>query len=86
MKIGPLCALGAAALVLSTLPSYSGPCSQQIEQTQEQVDAKLDSIARTGRTAKESVAATLGHQPTPRSIARTEDRDRGHLTRNPASP
>jgi hypothetical protein len=31
MKIGPLCVLGAAALVLSTLPSYSGPCSQQIE-------------------------------------------------------
>ena len=72
MKIGPLCALGAAALVLSTLPSYSGPCSQQIEQTQERVDAKLDSIARTGGTARESVAATLGHQPTPRSIARAE--------------
>ena len=42
MKIGPLCALSAAALVLSTLPSYSGPCSQQIEQAQERVDAKLE--------------------------------------------
>jgi hypothetical protein len=72
MKIGPACALGVAALILSTLPSYSGPCSQQIEQTQVRVDAKLDSIARAGRTAKESVAATLGHQPTPMSIARAE--------------
>ena len=72
MKIGPLSALNAAALILSTLPSYSGPCSLQIAQTQERVDAKLDSIARSGTTAKESVAATLGHQPTPRSIARAE--------------
>jgi hypothetical protein len=72
MKIGPLCALSAAALILSTLPSYSGPCSQQFEQTQVQIDAKLGSIARAGATAKESVAATLNHQPTPRSIAKAE--------------
>jgi glutamate synthase domain-containing protein 2 len=72
MKIGPLCALSVAALILSTLPSYSGPCSQQIEQTQVRIDAELDSIARAGATGKQSVAATLSHQPTPRSIARAE--------------
>jgi hypothetical protein len=72
MKIGPLGALSAAALILSTLPSYSGPCSQQIEQTQVRIDAKLDSIARAGATGKQSVAATLSHQPTPRSIAKAE--------------
>jgi hypothetical protein len=72
MKIGPLCASSAAALIFSTLPSYSGPCSQQIEQTQVRIDAKLDSIARAGATGKQSVAATLSHQPTPRSIARAE--------------
>ena len=72
MKIGPLCASSAAALILSTLPSYSGSCSQQIEQTQVRIDAKLDSIARAGATAKQSVAATLSHQPTPRSIAKAE--------------
>jgi len=72
MKIGPLCALGVASLILSTLPSYSGPCSQQIEQTQVRIDAKLDSIARAGATAKQSVAAMLSHQPTPRSIAKAE--------------
>jgi hypothetical protein len=72
MKIRSLCALGAATFVLSPLPSYSGPCSRQIAEMQERVDAKLDSIAQAGATAKESVAATLGHQPTPRSIARAE--------------
>src|ERR1700679_3901382 len=72
MKIGPLCALSAGAVILSMLPSYSGPCSQQIEQTQDRIDAKLDSIARAGATAKQSVAATLSHQPTPRSIAKAE--------------
>ena len=72
MKIAPLCTLSAAALILWTLPSNSGPCSQDIEQMQVRVDAKLDSIAQAGRTVKESVAATLRHQPTPMSIARAE--------------
>jgi hypothetical protein len=72
MSIGSLCALGAVALILSTLPSFSGPCSPQIEQTQVRIDAKLDAIARAGATAKESVAATLNHQPTSRSIAKAE--------------
>jgi hypothetical protein len=62
----------AAALVVSMSASYAGPCSQEIDQVQAEIDAKLDSNAAAGSSALESTAATMHRQPTPKSIEAAE--------------
>jgi GTP cyclohydrolase FolE2 len=62
----------AAALVVSISVSYAGPCSQEIDRLQAEIDAKLNSNAAAGSFAPESTAATTHRQPTPGSIAAAE--------------
>jgi hypothetical protein len=64
--------LGAAALMLLTLPGFAGDCSQAIAETQAKIDAKLGAAASAGRAAPESSAATMHRQPTPGSITAAE--------------
>jgi hypothetical protein len=62
----------AAALAASASAAQAGPCAQQIDLMQARFDAKLAAAARSGPTARESVAATDSRQPTPDSIAAAE--------------
>jgi hypothetical protein len=72
MRIRQSLIVCAAALVGSTSASYAGPCSQEIDRIQAEIDAKLESAAAAGRSAPEGTAATMHRQPTPESIARAE--------------
>jgi hypothetical protein len=62
----------AAILAASIGAADAGPCAAQIDQMQARFDAKLAAAARSGPTARESVAATDHRQPTPDSIAAAE--------------
>ena len=62
----------AAILAASIGAAHAGPCAAQIDQMQARFDAKLAAAARSGPTARESVAATDHRQPTPDSIAAAE--------------
>jgi hypothetical protein len=70
MRISP--ASVVVVLITSITASFAGPCSPQIDQVQAKIDAKLEAIAATGRSARESIAATMHRQPTPESIAAAE--------------
>jgi hypothetical protein len=73
MGMQQMMALVAAALALSTLPGFAGPCSQAIDQMQAKINARLKATADAGgRAAPESSAATMHRQPTPGSIAAAE--------------
>jgi hypothetical protein len=50
----------------------AGPCAQGIDRLQAQFDSKLEANAAAGPSARESTAATMNRQPTPRSIAAAE--------------
>ena len=74
MSMRNLLVLSAVASVTFTVASYGGPCLPEIESMQTRIDAQLAAAADKGPTAKQSVAATLHHQPTPRSVAAAESR------------
>jgi len=70
-----LIAAGAiAAFSLSASAAYAGPCSPEVTQIQNLIDAKIHAkagaaTAPAAATAPESTAAKTHHQPTPSSIA-----------------
>jgi hypothetical protein len=64
----------AAALALSTLPGYAGPCARAIDRMQARIDARLEAAAAAGPMAPVSSGAYLDRQPTPQSIAAAESR------------
>ncbi|HEY2533506.1 MAG TPA: hypothetical protein VGJ20_37180 [Xanthobacteraceae bacterium] len=64
----------ALAALWAPASSYAGPCSHEIDAMQARIDARLESQAATGPTAKEGAAAGMGVQPTPRSIAGAEEK------------
>jgi hypothetical protein len=64
----------AGMLAASAGFAHAGPCAAQIDEMQARFDAKLALAARSGPTARESVAATDHRQPTPDSIAAAEAR------------
>ena len=74
MTIGRTLVLCASALAASMSVSYAGPCSQQIDRLRAEIDAKLGALAAAGPSARETTAATMHRQPTPRSIEAAEDR------------
>src|SRR5262249_1073168 len=51
--------------------AYAGPCSPEITQVQEQIDASMHAKA-SGATAPEITAAKMHHQPTESSVAAAE--------------
>ncbi|EIM28540.1 hypothetical protein [Microvirga lotononidis] len=66
--------LGSVFLPLMIQQSQAGPCTQEIDGAQAQVDARIDSAAGAGRAGPESTAALLRRQPTPASIAAAEQK------------
>ena len=74
MTIQSILAIGAAALTFLALPCVTGPCLQEIDRAQIEVDMRIEAIAGAGPSAKESTAATLHHQPTPGSLAAAEEK------------
>jgi hypothetical protein len=72
--IGRLLAVGAASFAASISACGAGPCSDEINRTQTQVDARLEARAAAGPVARESTDALEHRQPTPGSIAAAESR------------
>src|SRR5260221_10836454 len=72
MSIYYRCALIAAPIVLSTVSSYAGPCSPEIDRMQSSVDAISVVMAATGPPGRQTTAAMTHRQPTPSSIAEAE--------------
>ena len=72
MTIGRTMVLCAFALAASMSASYAGPCSQGIDRMRAKIDAELGTLAAAGPSAKETTAATMHRQPTPRSIGAAE--------------
>jgi hypothetical protein len=66
--------VGAMAVAATASAAYAGPCSGQIDAIQARIDAKLEAKAAAGPAAKEGVAAGIGLQPTPASIAAAEEK------------
>lgn len=60
--------------MLTCAPANAASCAVQIDQVQGQLDAALAQHAQTAPFAVESKSATLSRQPTPGSIARSEDK------------
>ena len=72
MTIRQLAMIGAAGLLLTTLPCRAGPCAKDIVSMQARVDAHLGQAAAAGPSAKQSVQAQMHRQPTPNSMANAE--------------
>jgi hypothetical protein len=69
-----LSVVSAAVLVLTMQAGQAGPCAPQIDQAQAAVDAKIEATAGAGPFARESTGSLLHRQPTPGSIAETEQK------------
>ncbi|WP_262027241.1 hypothetical protein [Microvirga sp. Mcv34] len=69
-----LIGLSGAFMTFMIQTSYAGPCTQEIDRAQAQVDAMLDATAGAGPAGTESKAALLRRQPTPASIAAAEQK------------
>ena len=74
MIIRDVLALSGLVLVLSTGPSSSGPCRQQIDDVRDAAAAKRNALAEAGKAGGESTAATMHRQPTPKSLSQAEER------------
>ena len=61
----------AAALAASMSAAYAGPCSPEVTQIQNLIDARIH-VKAGAATAPESTAAKTHHQPTPSSVAAAE--------------
>ena len=64
--------LAVAALAASMSAAYAGPCSPEVIQIQNLIDARIHAKAAGAATAPESTAAMMHRQPTPSSIAAAE--------------
>jgi hypothetical protein len=64
----------AMAIAATVSATHAGPCSAQIDAMQARIDAKFEAKAAAGPAAKEGVAAGIGLQPTPASIAAAEEK------------
>lgn len=63
----------AAALFLSACPAYAGPCSAQLARIEQHIQTN-DQDSFVGPTARQTVGAQLGRQPTPATVGRAEQR------------
>ena len=67
MTIRNLLVTSMSILSLLTVSSQAGPCSDDIDRTISQLDARLAAKVAAGPAAKQSTKAQLHHQPTPGS-------------------
>ena len=74
MTVLQLLVVSVAALPTFVSESYAGACASEIDAMQARVDARVEALARTGRSAPERSGALQHHQPTPGSIAEAESR------------
>jgi hypothetical protein len=78
LEFGPMNMLRLTSIAIlagvSLSTAQAGPCTVQIERVQAQLDKRIEAIAGAGATGGQSVAAQLGHQPTPGSIAAAEEK------------
>jgi hypothetical protein len=65
-------AFGVVVAIFYTPACFAGPCSPQIDAMQAKIDARLAAAAAAGPSGKETTAATMDRQPTPKSIAEAE--------------
>ena len=64
--------IGAAGLLLSTVPCAAGPCAKDIVSMQARIEARMGQLAAAGPSAKQSLGAQMHRQPTPGSMANAE--------------
>jgi hypothetical protein len=60
-----------AALLMSVSPAHAGPCTAQIAQVKQQIDAS-NVDAAGGPSAPQTIRAQLGRQPTPATVEGAE--------------
>jgi hypothetical protein len=72
MNTPQLLVASSLALVASISTSHAGPCSSEIDRAMAEIDTKLKAVAAAGPTAKQSSAATMHRQPTPKSVGAAE--------------
>jgi hypothetical protein len=72
MTMQHLAVIGAAALVLSVLPGRAGPCSEEIERMQAELDARIETIIDIARFVREARRAFGLPVPTPGRPATAE--------------
>lgn len=66
--------LGVFVAILPGPTAFAGPCAQQIDKVQSQLDAKLEAAAAGGAAGAETTGAKLHHQPTPATIGAAEEK------------
>ena len=74
MSIQKLLVLSLAAAGFSVNLSYAGSCMQDIDRAWVELGPKMQARIGVGRSAPQSVAALRHYQPTPSSIAATEEK------------
>jgi hypothetical protein len=68
----------AAAVCVSTVSAFAGPCTADITQLENTVrNSTTDPLA--GPTGRQTIAAQLGRQPTPDSVGQAEERARAKV-------
>ncbi len=72
MSLRQLLLISASAFFILTLPCEAGPCSNDIERMQMDIDARLNALAAAGPTEKQGIGAQIHRQPTPLSVAEAE--------------
>jgi hypothetical protein len=72
-----LALLACLALVLGVATSRAGPCTSEILAVEKAVN---EPNSPYGPTARQSIGAQMGRQPTPSSVARAEEQaDSGYM-------
>ena len=66
------CRVALLVLLSATLPAHAGSCTDDIAQTQAQLDLAIEKDAGSHGWKPESLNALRSHQPTPRSLAEAE--------------
>jgi hypothetical protein len=83
MRISIRVAAGLVACALTFGSALAGPCTADIALF-EATTRQSGGDPNAGLTARQSVGAQLGHQPTPRSVEKAEDRLQSTFTANMA--
>ncbi|RXT35421.1 hypothetical protein [Bradyrhizobium betae] len=66
------CRAALFVLLCATMPAHAGSCTDDIAQTQAQLDLAIEKDAGSHGWKPESLNALRNHQPTPRSLAESE--------------
>ena len=73
-RLTPTALITGAALALGATSAHAGPCTEEIAKFEDAVSRRAAANPGAGPTARQSVGAQLGRQPTPSSVAQAEER------------